>query len=81
MILEYFAEETFSCELVLTPAEGLIRSKLYEMKVITEETFHDDGSIQLLLQISDIQIKKLSRHLEISSERFHICTGELAGAA
>ncbi len=81
VILEYFAEETFSCELVLTPAEGLIRSKLYEMKVITEETFHDDGSIQLLLQISDIQIKKLSRHLEISSERFHICTGELAGAA
>jgi len=81
VILETFAEQTLRCELVLTPAEGLIRSRLYELKVITEETYDDDGSIQLLLQISEIQIKKLSRHLEISAERFHICTGELAGAA
>jgi len=81
VILEIFAEETVCCELVLKPTEGLIRSRLYELKVVTEETYHDDGSIQLLLQISEIQIKKLSRHLEISPERFHISTGELAGAA
>ncbi len=81
VIIEYFAEETFCCELSLKPSEGLIRAKLYEQKVVTDETFNDDGSIHLNLQISEIQIKKLSRHLEISSERFHICSDRLAGAA
>ncbi len=81
VIIEYFAEETVCCELSLAPSEGLIRAKLYEQKVVTAETFNDDGSIHLNLQISEIQIKKLSRHLEISSERFHICADRLAGAA
>lgn len=81
VILEYFAEKTLRCEVDLKPSEGLIRSKLYELKVVIEETYNDDGSAHLILQISEIQIKKLSRHLEIPAERFHICTDRLAGAA
>lgn len=81
VLIEYFAEKTICCELVLNPDEGLLRSKLYQQKVITDETYNDDGSVHLKLQISDIQIKKLSRQLEISAERFHICTDRLAGAA
>ncbi len=81
VIVEYFSEKTITCELNLKPDEGLIRSRLYELKVITEETYNDDGTVHLVLQISDVQIKKLSRHLEISAERFHICTDRLAGAA
>ncbi len=81
VIIEYFSVKTLCCELDLQPSEGLIRSRLYELKVITEETYNDDGSVHLVLQISEVQIKKLSRHLEISTERFHICDDRLAGAA
>ena len=80
-VAQYFAEKTVCCEVDLMPHEGVIRSKLYEQKVITEESYNDDGSVHLVLQISEIQIKKLSRQLEISTERFHICTDRLAGAA
>ncbi len=81
VVLEYFAEKTICCSLDLTPVEGVVRSKLYEQKVITEETYNDDGSVHLVLQISEIQIKKISRQLEISEERFHISEDKLAGAA
>lgn len=81
VISEYFAQQTRYCELTLRADEGLIRSRLFEQKVVDKETFMDDGSSRLLLNISDEQIKKLCRHLEISAKRFNICNDRLAGAA
>lgn len=81
VISEYFAQQTHFCEMTLQADEGLVRSRLYEQKVVNKETFNDDGSSRLVLKISDVQIKKLCRHLEISIKRFHICDDKLAGAA
>ena len=81
VIKEYFAEERFVCDLVLSSDEGQLRSRLHQLKVVDSETFAEDGSIHLSLKISNIQIKKISRQLEIPAERFHICSGTLAGAA
>jgi GTP-binding protein HflX len=81
IISEIFAERTFRCELVLTSKEGHIRSRLFEDKVVSSEDYLDDGSIHLVLNMSEIQIKKLCRQLEFSDERFHMSTDRLAGVA
>lgn len=81
VIIDIFSVKTLCYQLDLQPHEGLVRSRLYEQKVITEETYNDDGSVHLVLQMSEVQIKKISRHLEIAAERFHICHDRLAGAA
>jgi GTP-binding protein HflX len=81
VIREIFAADTVCCELDLQAAEGMIRSRLFEQKLIQQENYSDDGSIQLTLKITPVQIKKLSRQLQIPAERFRICKDELAGAA
>ncbi len=81
VISEYFAVTTHLCDLVLSANEGHIRSELYDQKVVINEVYAEDGSIQLKLEITDVQIKKISRHFTISAERFHIFTDRLAGAA
>ena len=81
VIREIFAADTVLCELELQAAEGMIRSRLFEQKLIQQERYSDDGSIQLTLKITPVQIKKLSRQLQIPPERFRICKDELAGAA
>jgi len=81
VITEYFAVESHCYELILASDEGLIRSRLFEQKVVTSETYTDEGAIHLALKMSEVQIKKLSRHLDINPERFQICSGRLAGAA
>ncbi len=72
VLTEYFAIETYHCELTLAADEGHIRSRLYEEKLVNQEVYTDDGSSQLLLTISEVQIKKLCRQLEIPEHRFHI---------
>lgn len=82
VIQEYFADVTHCYDINLTTQEGLLRSQLYELKVVESESYLEDGSSALKLNISDVQIKKLCRHLEFSPERFHICSDDkLAGAA
>ena len=63
------------------PQEGQVRSSLYEQRLVDKETYQDDGSILLSLNMSEKQIKKLCRQLEISMERFHIKSNRLAGVA
>ena len=81
IISEIFSEKSLHCEITLASDEGHVRSRLYEDKVVDSETYNDDGSINLLLSISEVQIKKISRHLEISAKRFHMCSDRLAGVA
>jgi len=81
VVSEIFSEQTFCCELTLAAEEGHVRSRLYEDKVVSAESYNDDGSINLTLNISDTQIKKISRQLEFSVERFHISSDRLAGVA
>ena len=81
VIADFFLPQTLCCEITLKPDEGQLRSRLHEEKVITKETYNDDGSVNLVVNISEIQIKKLCRHLEISDERFHICSDRLAVVA
>ena len=81
IISEIFADQTHHCEITLSADEGHIRSRLYESKVIDSESYNDDGSIRITLNISEVQIKKISRHLEISAKRFHMCSDRLAGVA
>ena len=82
IIKEYFAERIINCEIELTAQEGTIRSHLYELKVIESETYLDDGSSCLKLKITDVEMKKLCRHLEIPIDRFHMGSDDkLAGAA
>ena len=81
IISEIFADQTHHCEITLSADEGHIRSRLYESKVIDSESYNDDGSIRITLNISEIQIKKICRHLEISAKRFHMCSDRLAGVA
>ncbi len=81
VIAEYFASEVFDCEILLQANEGLIRSRLFDEKLIQQEKYQDDGSVRLNLRISPVQIKKLSRQLDISTDRFQISNDRLAGAA
>lgn len=81
LIAEMFAEKTLHCEITLSSDEGQIRSRLYEDKVVEEESYNDDGSIHLSLSISEIQMKKICRHLKMSADRFHMTTDRLAGVA
>ncbi len=81
VISEYFMPQTICCEITVLPTEGHLRSRLHEEKVITSETYNDDGSITLLVNISEVKIKKMCRHLEIPAERFHICSDRLAVVA
>ncbi len=81
VIMEYFSADTVSCEIHLQAAEGMIRSRLYEEKLVQRESYGEDGSTVLSLKISPLQIKKLCRQLQIPAQRFHIPKGELAGAA
>jgi GTP-binding protein HflX len=81
VLKEYFADETSCYQLHLSNTEGQIRSQLYEQKLVSSETYEDDGSIHLALKMSELQIRKISRHLQIDPERFHICSDRLAGAA
>ncbi len=80
-IADLFEEQTFTCELVLNADEGQVRSRLYQDKVVCSESYLDDGSIELVLNISNTQIKKLCRQLEFPVERFHIPSDRLAGVA
>lgn len=81
VIAEMFAEKTRTCEITLTNDEGQLRSRLYALKLVEKESFNEDGSILIRVHISDAQIKKLCRQLEIPEQRFHICGDRLAGAA
>jgi GTPase len=81
VISDFFLPKTRCCEITIKPAEGHLRSRLHEEKVIAAETYNDDGSITLIVNISEVQIKKICRHLEIPAERFHICSDRLAVVA
>lgn len=81
VIREYFAADTVDVELQLAASEGMIRSRLFEHKLIQQESYGDDGSILLTLKMSPLQIRKFSRQLQIPRERFHIPKDVLAGAA
>jgi GTP-binding protein HflX len=81
LISELFSEKSLRCEITLDSDEGQLRSRLYADKVVDSETYKDDGSMNLSLSISEVQIKKICRHLEISSKRFHMCSDRLAGVA
>lgn len=74
VISERFVEQTLCYELRLETMEGHIRSRLYQDKVVSNEEYEDDGSIRLILNMSDVQIKKLCRQLDFSRERFQICS-------
>ena len=73
VIAEHFAVRAYCCELKLAAHEGQVRSRLYQQKLVDEEVFNDDGSSHLMLTITEQQIKKLCRQLEIPEHRFHIC--------
>ena len=81
VIGEWFAERTRHYELILRPNEGQIRSSLYRQHMVARETYRDDGSIEMIVSMSDKQIKKMCRQLEISADRFHIHGDRLAGVA
>ncbi len=81
VIGEIFSQQTTRQEILLAADEGQIRSRLYAEKVVMTETCHEDASTSLILNISDVQIKKICRHLDISAERFHICQDRLAVVA
>ncbi len=81
VIADFFLPQTLCYEITINPDEGHLRSRLHDEKVIASETYNDDGSIRLIVNISEVQIKKMCRHLEISAERFHICSDRLAVVA
>ncbi len=81
VISDFFLPQTLCCEITINPAEGHLRSRLHEEKVIASESYNDDGSIRLIVNISEVQIKKMCRQLEIPAERFHICSDRLAVVA
>jgi GTP-binding protein HflX len=81
VIFERFGEVMHACEINVNPAEGQLRSVLYAAQLVQQERYLDDGSACLTLKISDKQIRKICRQLEISSDRFHIDTLRLAGVA
>ena len=81
VIGELFGEQLHCCEIVVQPAEGQLRSALYAAQVVQQEDYLDDGSARLQLKISDPQIRKICRQLEIPGERFHMDCHRLAGVA
>jgi GTPase len=81
VISDFFLPQTLCCEITINPDEGHLRSRLHEEKVIASESYNDDGSIRLIVNISEVQIKKMCRQLEIPAERFHICSDRLAVVA
>ena len=81
VISELFGEQLHRCEIIVQPAEGQLRSALYAAQVVQQEDYLDDGSARLQLKISDPQIRKICRQLEIPGERFHMDCHRLAGVA
>lgn len=81
VISEYFAEQTQLFSITLEPSEGHLRSRLFEHHLVEKEAYKDDGSAEFIIRSGEIQIKKLCRQLEIPTERFHIYSDKLAGAA
>jgi GTP-binding protein HflX len=81
VIVELFGEPVHSCQITVRPSEGQLRSLLYAEQLVQAERYLDDGSAEFMLLISDKQIRKICRHLEIPSDRFHIESHRLAGVA
>jgi GTPase len=81
VIADFFLPPTICYEITVQATEGQLRSRLHAEKVIVSESYNDDGSVRLIVNISEVQIKKLCRHLEIPAERFHICSDRLAVVA
>ncbi len=70
VIHETFAAETRRCRIRLRPDEGQLRARLHEQHLVREERYADDGSMELLLELSDVQLRRLQRHLELDPARF-----------
>jgi GTP-binding protein HflX len=81
VIAEYFLPSRRRFEIDLGADEGQLRARLYADKVVQSESYGDDGSLHLVVDLADTQLKKICRQLEIPSERFHICRNELAVVA
>jgi len=85
VIHETFAATTRRCRIRLTPGEGQLRARLHAQHLVRDERYEEDGSIQLELQLSDIQLRRLVRHLDLDPERFRFDEGadqdRLAGVA
>lgn len=50
-IVELLADTILECKIELTPKEGKLRAKLYNMGVVLDELTNDDGSVTLQLKM------------------------------
>jgi GTP-binding protein HflX len=85
VIAETFAAATHRCRIELAPGEGQLRARLHEQHLVLDEQYAEDGSMRLELQLSDVQLRRLVRHLDLDPDRFRFEDGadhaRLAGVA
>ncbi len=70
VIREIFAAATCRCRIRLRPDEGQLRARFHEQHLVRDEQYADDGTMELLIELSDVQLRRLQRHLDIDPERF-----------
>ncbi len=70
VINETFAAATCRCRIELAAGEGQLRARLHRERLVLDERYNEDGSMLLELQLSDVQMRRLVRQLELDPARF-----------
>lgn len=67
---EVLAESRVKMHIDLLPEEGAVRSWLYNNGTICQESYLDNGHLQLELLMTLAQVRKVSRRYQVNSNRF-----------
>ncbi|MBL7003986.1 MAG: GTPase HflX [Gammaproteobacteria bacterium] len=67
---ETLSIKRFNMSAILLPSEGALKAWLYEEGTITDESYLDNGQVEVSLEITQAQMKKSLRRFGIEEQRF-----------
>ena len=71
-ITELLADDMLQGRLILTPSQGKVRARLFQMGAIQSEAYSDNGEILLDIRLPRHDFERISRQEQLSDGCFHL---------